>query len=120
EKRCDSCDTFSSIMETPLTAVGIDYSIKERMQTHQQGGGAKIGVGFAGADISSRREDKTITASKINPNSPSWVAEKLKNLKGVFLIDEADAISTGEDKKKIAELIKTLSDTNSNFKLVVV
>jgi len=120
EKRCDSGDDFASIVEEPLEAVGVDFAIKEQSYTHNQGGGAKINVGVAKAGIDSKRESKTTSTSIVKPESPSWVARKLKNLKGVFLIDEADAIANDEDKKKIAELIKLLSDSNSDFKLVVV
>ncbi len=41
-------------------------------------------------------------------------------MSGIILIDEADAITNSSDKKKIAELIKQLSDANSPFKIVVV
>jgi len=120
EKRCDSGDTFSSIFEEPLEKVGIDFSFKEKTQTHNQGGGAEINAGFVKADLSSKRETKTTQTATFKPDSPSWVANQLKSLSGIMLIDEADAISSNKDKKKIAELIKLLSDYNSTFKLVVV
>lgn len=120
EKRCDSSDTFASIVEEPLESIGVDFSFKEKTKTHNEGGGAKLSAGFINADISSKRETKTTNLSTKKPSSPSWVANKLRNLVGVFLIDEVDAISNNEDKKKIAELIKLLSDYNSEFKLVVV
>lgn len=120
EKRCDSGDTFSSIFEAPLGVCGVDLSFKESSQTHNQGGGAAINAGFAKADLSSKRETKTTSISTYKPESPSWVANHLKSLSGIMLIDEADALHNDSDKKKIAELIKLLSDHNSNFKLVVV
>ena len=120
EKRCDSDDTFSSIFEAPLEALGIDLSFKEVTKTHNQGGGAAISVGLAKADLSSIRATKTTTTTTFKPDSPSWVANQLKSLSGIMLIDEADAIQANSDKKKIAELIKLLSDQNSRFKLVVV
>ncbi|WP_417498934.1 AAA family ATPase [Methylophaga sp.] len=120
EKRCDSGDVFASIVEEPLEAVGVDLALKEQSYTHNQGGGAKINAGLVKAGLDSKRESKTTSMSTVKPESPSWVAKKLKDLKGVFLIDEADAIANDEDKKKIAELIKLLSDSNSDFKLVVV
>lgn len=120
EKRCDSGDTFSSIVEEPLEESGIDFTFKEKTQTHNQGGSAKLNAGIASADLNSRRETRTTNTIKLKPESPSWVANKIKGLVGVFLIDEVDAIKSDDDKKKIAELIKILSDCNSNFKLVVV
>ena len=120
EKRCDSSDTFSSIFEEPLEKSGVDFSFKEETKTHNQGGGAAISAGFAKADLSSKRETKITSTSNFKPDSPSWVANQLKSLSGIMLIDEADAIEHNTDKKKIAELIKLLSDHNSSFKLVIV
>ncbi len=120
EKRCDSDDTFSSIFEDPLEKCGIDLSFKEETRTHNQGGGAGINTGFVKADLSSKRERKETKISSFKPDSPSWVAKQIGSLSGILLIDEADAISNNSDKKKIAELIKLLSDSNSPFKIVVV
>lgn len=120
EKRCDSGDTFSSIFEEPLAECGVDLSFREATQTHTQGGGAAVNAGFAKAGVSSNRETRTTNTAIFKPESPSWVANQLKHLSGIMLIDEADAIKNNSDKKKIAELIKLLSDHNSSFKLVVV
>jgi Cdc6-like AAA superfamily ATPase len=120
EKRCDSCDTFSSIITEPLEAAGINLTLKEQTRTHNQGGGAKISAGFAKAELSSNLVTKTTTKSTINPDSPSWAAKQLQDLVGVFLIDEVDALRVKREKYKIAELIKLLSDANSKFKVVVV
>lgn len=120
EKSCDSNDTFASIFEAPLESVGIDFSFVESTKTHNEGGDAGVSVSFVKANVSSKRETKTTSSTIIKPDSPSWVASQLKDISGVFLIDEADSIQSNEDKKKIAELIKLLSDCNSPFKLVVV
>jgi Cdc6-like AAA superfamily ATPase len=120
EKRCDSGDTFSSIFEEPLKKSGIDLSFKEETKTHNQGSGAAISAALIKADLSSKQETKTTSSANFKPDSPSWVANQLKSLSGIMLIDEADAIELDKDKKKIAELIKLLSDYNSNFKLVIV
>ncbi|KPZ56269.1 ATP-binding protein [Pseudoalteromonas sp. P1-25] len=120
EKSCDSRDTFATIFEKPLEASGVDFSFKEKTQTHNEGAGAGLDIGIAKANIASKREIKTTTSAIFKPDSPSWVANQLKDLSGVFLIDEADSIQSDDDKKKIAELIKLLSDSNSDFKLVVV
>lgn len=120
EKRCDSSDTFESIVLEPLRAVGIEFDVKERSESHSRGGGANIGIGIAKADVASRRETKKTFTQSTNASSPSWVADKIKGLTALFLIDEVDAIHNNEDKKKIAELIKQLSDVNSKFKIIVV
>lgn len=120
EKRCDSSDTFSTLFLEPLSEVGIDLSLKEQTLTQNSGGGAKVNIGIAKADLSSKHETKLTSVSTINPDSPSWVAKQLRTLKGICLIDEADAIVCEVEKKKIAELVKLLSDYNSPFKLVIV
>lgn len=43
-----------------------------------------------------------------------------KDLNTLLLIDEFDSIQNKEDKHKVAELIKLLSDSNSSFKIFVV
>ncbi|OAI18963.1 hypothetical protein A1507_08665 [Methylomonas koyamae] len=52
-------------------------------------------------------------------NSPSWVAAQIKNLDALFLLDEIDVIAR-EEKWKIAELIKQLSDEGSELKFLIV
>ncbi|MDP3332674.1 MAG: AAA family ATPase [Methylococcaceae bacterium] len=120
EKRCDSQDSFASIVQAALIEAKVDISTREKTLTHNEGGDAQLSVGIAKASLSSKSEHKTTANHLTNTNSPSWVAEKLKDCKGIFLIDEVDAIPSLEDKKKIAELIKLLSDFDSEFKLVVV
>ena len=52
--------------------------------------------------------------------SPSWICNKVKDNNILLLIDEFDAISNNDDKHKIAEVIKLLSDSNSSFKIFIV
>ncbi|MDE0925527.1 MAG: ATP-binding protein [Methylophilaceae bacterium] len=108
EKWCDSSDTFSTIFESPLENCGVDFSLKETTRTHDQGGGATINAGFAKADLSSNRETKTTNTATFKPSSPSWVANKLKSLSGIMLIDEADAIQDDSDKKRLQSLYNYL------------
>lgn len=103
-----------------LNAFDIDVTIKEKTLSHNEGGDAGIALGFAKAGVNSKKETKTTHSSTVHIDSPSWVAGKIKDKKGIFLVDEADAITAVADKKKIAELIKLLSDFNSELKLVVV
>ena len=120
EKKCDSGDTFPSILAEPLSRVGVNLSLKEKVNSHNEGMGAGISAGFAKADLGSKREVKVTSLSDAKPDSPSWVADKIRGLSGLFLIDEADAIQSQDDKKKLAELVKCLSDYNSKFKVVIV
>lgn len=48
--------------------------------------------------------------------SPSWICDKIKDLNILLLIDEFDSIQNKDDKHKVAELIKLLSDSNSSLK----
>ncbi len=116
-KRCDSEDTFESVLEKPLKNVGVDVSVKETTNSHQEKGKAEISAGFASADIESSRQK---VEKRIGNISASFVAEKLEGSEGVLVVDEADAIQDSANKKKLAELIKHLSDCNSKFKLLVV
>lgn len=52
--------------------------------------------------------------------APSYAAEQLGKLDGLLLIDEADAISTRQDRRQVADFMKILSDNDSKFKVLVV
>lgn len=118
QKRCDSRDTFASILATPLRAFGIDTRVLESSSSLKQGGEAGLKIPIAKAGIHTERESKT-TYRPVDL-SPSVVAEQLQDRKGLLLIDETDAIASPDEKRKIAELIKLLSDNGSEFKLLVV
>jgi Cdc6-like AAA superfamily ATPase len=119
-KRCDSEDTFASIVREPLRYLGIDYEISEETKSHAEGGDARLKIPVAEGGFASRRTTTIKRVPQQKVDSPSWVAERLTKLKGLFLIDEADALSRKIDRKKIAELIKLLSDARSGFKIMVV
>ena len=120
EKRCDSSTGFEQIVVEPLRTVGIDLDLSEYSKTHKQGGKAGIRIPIAEAGLDSARERSEKYRGKGGVISASEVANALKGLKGLLVIDEADAIRTIEDKKKLAELIKLLSDTGSAFKVLIV
>lgn len=48
------------------------------------------------------------------------MAEQLQSKPGIFLIDEVDAVAGKDDRKKLAELVKLLSDNKSQLKIVLV
>jgi len=119
-KRCGSEDSFASVVRVPLRAVGIDYELSERTQSVEEGGSGKVKILVAEGAIKTQRSMSTKTVPRNEPDSPSWVAEHLTQLKGLFLIDEVDALHRKGDRQKIAELIKLLSDARSDFKIMVV
>jgi len=116
-KTCSSEDTFLSILSAPLKSIGIDVSLIETSHAHTEKGsaGASAYVFKAGVESSRQNTEKKQTSLKV-----SNVADSLKKISGLLIIDEADAVSLSEEKRKIAELIKLLSDAGSPFKLMVV
>lgn len=119
-KRCDSQDTFATIMELPLRYAGIDLETIEQTASHTEGGGAKVRAFVASGSIQSNRTKSSKKQMITHADSPSWVAEHINGLKGLFIIDEADALSRKGDRKKLAEFIKLLSDNGSNLKVMIV
>lgn len=120
KKRCDSTDTFVSIVESPLRAVDVDISVTELSSTHAQGGGANIGIPGVGAKIDSQRTQQQKSVGARELASPSWVAEKLNDLSGLLLVDEVDALKSPKDRHLLAELVKQLSDNGSKLKVLLV
>ncbi len=112
-KRCSSSDNFTTILELPLKEKNVNIYGINTSKTNTYG-----------LDISSLsgKKDKTIleAGGSVLANSPSWVAENIADIDGLLLIDEFDSITNTEDKHKIAELIKLLSDRNSKIKILIV
>jgi Cdc6-like AAA superfamily ATPase len=120
EKRCDSSDTFESIVLKVLRALEIEHQNRETTQTTNRGGKASIKIPVAGAELDSHRQNAVKVVHQVSLSSPSWVAEQLQSKPGIFLIDEVDAVAGKEDRKKLAELVKLLSDNKSQLKIVLV
>jgi Cdc6-like AAA superfamily ATPase len=118
KKRCDSEDTFISIVRDPLSAVGVDVELHE----HSAGTSRKrtAGVGWRGLGVGRDKEATDTATYHRSAPSPSVVANYLAKLRGILLIDEAEAIKSAADKRRLAELIKHLSDQGSPFKVLVV
>lgn len=108
-KRCSKSDTFSSIFEDTLANLGVDISISSTNSV--------AGVNLKIAEYQNSVERK---GDQNRIQSPSWVCNKIKDSNVLLLIDEFDAIQGKDDKHKVAELIKLLSDSNSLFKIFVV
>lgn len=114
-KRCDQADTFESILAGPLRDIGADLTMTQytKSRTKNAEGSLKmLKAGVARGIVETYAAQRTL--------SPSTVAEALEDVHGLLVIDEADAISNTSDRRKIAELIKLLSDANSPFKVMVV
>lgn len=109
-KTCDSQDTFSSIILHLFYKSNIKCIKNKKEYNSRTFSSSFIGLG---------KQQENEIAVYSNINSPSWVAEQIEHLNGVYLIDELDVIGD-EDKKKIAELIKQLSDKGSKFTIFVV
>lgn len=116
-KTCGSEDTFETILSAPLKMAGVDTSISEINSSLKEKMDARISVVVANGGLESVREKNE---KKIINLSVSSVADLLKDLTGLLVVDEADAIVDINEKKKIAELIKLLSDAGSGFKIMVV
>lgn len=118
-KRCDSQDTFETIVQAPLKAVGADLTLTGLSTTDNiRMSGALRGGPLSAGGESSQEVLATYTAT--GSLSPSTVAQALRNLDALLVVDEADAIASGDDRRKLAELIKHLSDEGSAFKIMVV
>ena len=108
-KRCSKSDNFSTLFDDLLMHCGIDTSVSNRVQ--QQG------IKFNPIEVG-RAITKEGCLNKLE--SPSWIHNKIKDSNVLMLIDEFDSIQDVDDKHKVAELIKLLSDSNSLCKLFVV
>lgn len=120
-KRCDGDDTFISVITPLLEEVGINLHIQSTQRQKAEGGKAGLDLKLISAGVDTKSTDTT-TESGINSSeiTPSWAAKKVSNLKALFLIDEVDALKNQDDKRRIAELVKLLSDEASPLKIILV
>lgn len=114
-KRCDQADTFESIVHGPLAAVGGDLTLKSVSEEAT----GKVKVDFK---VIAGGGDKKYTGNYDVSSSltPSTVAELVHDVVGLLIVDEVDAIENPRERRKLAELIKLLSDAGSNFKILIV
>ncbi len=112
QKRCDSHDTFKSIVEPILNSIGVDSSSLTKESENTWGLNKVLNVGT--------RSIVTAEGNAHNSLSPSWVVDKIKDVNGILLIDEFDVIADNTEKKKIAEMIKLLSDCRSSLTVFIV
>lgn len=117
-KRCDNQDCFKTIVSDLLIEIGHDpYEEPNATQKSISIGGGNIkGVPLPKIESKSVK-NKGVTTKY---DSPSWVAKNTAHLKAIFIIDELDAVRDPNEKRKIAELIKFLSDEGSTLKVLLV
>ena len=121
--RCDSHSTFEHMIAAPLQHNGIDLRLSETANEHNEGGGASVGVDFGisvKAGVKSARKVTEKRGPIERPVSPAAAAHILSGTTGLLVIDELDAIESAKERRKLAEFIKHLSDTNSKFKILAV
>jgi energy-coupling factor transporter ATP-binding protein EcfA2 len=114
-KRCDRADTFESMLRNPLASVGGDFTLKSASQ--ETTGNASVDLKLA---TGGRGRTVTENYDVSNSLSPSTVAELIHDVNGLLLVDEVDAIADSVERRKLAELIKLLSDARSGFKILIV
>lgn len=117
-KRCDSQDTFLTIIDKPLRASGIDPDLMQSTSSHKSGVGGGVNIGVVKADL--KRDTNHTETYKSSFFTPSCVAEIISNVRGLLYIDEIDVLANPNDRFLLAELMKQLSDSGSNFKILVV
>lgn len=120
KKICDSHDSFETIIEPLLQKVGYDLLVDKVECQNEISMTAAVKVPYVSAGVQHKDADKTVfNGVKGRASSPSWVAERIKGLSVLFLLDEIDVIKE-EEKWKIAELVKQLSDEGSSLKFLIV
>lgn len=118
-KRCDTSDNFVSIVRAPLAAVGAELTLQQVSSKQVRGGHAEVAPWIL--KFGRQKSDEHQSTYEANGAlSPSTVAEAIADLDALLVIDEADAIQGSEDRKRLAELIKLLSDSGSALKVMVV
>lgn len=121
KKRCDGDDDFSSVISPLLEQVGINTKLTSTQKLKAEGGKAGLSIPGVSAGVNTTTTNTT-TESGVEAGeiSPSWVADKTAQLAALFLIDEVDALRNPDDKRRLAELVKLLSDEGAPLKIILV
>lgn len=121
KKRCDADDNFVSVVSPILAEAGINLQVQSTEYQKVEGGQGSLKVPLASASIDTHTTNKkTEIGVSRQEITASWVADKIGDLKALFLIDEVDALSNSDDKRRLAELVKLLSDSGSPLKIILV
>jgi hypothetical protein len=121
-KRCSSKETLSTIFFEPLKKCGVDTTIVEITNSSESSGGADVSAFFAKGGVGSKRGQTEKRGSVEKSLTSSVVAELLSTKigRGLFIVDETDAIADESVKYQLAEIVKLLSDSHSTFKIMLV
>ena len=119
-KSCDRNDSFKTLFLEVIQKLGIDISAESFAKSHKYSGNVGMSAGFVSGNVNGEYESTTMFKNNLNLDSPSWLANKVKDLECIFLLDEVDTLKHSEDREKLAEFIKLLSDLDSKFKVVIV
>lgn len=115
---CDSQTTFESLSKAMLKRLGLEAPAETTL-SHEETMKANVSAVVATGELNSKKT----RSSKALPGvlTPAAVAALLEGHKPALIaIDEADTIASEEDKGRLAELLKLLSDADSELKLIVV
>ena len=119
-KRCDSDDTFETIVADPLDDLKFFDRPIEHFVTRKDAGEAGMGLFAARASASTSSERGSKAIARRLDIQPSVAASHINGHPGLLVIDETDAIRRTDDKAKLAEFVKLLSDGASPFKVLIV
>lgn len=118
---CDSSDDYNTIFAPILGELGFGGIEVEETTEKVEGGSAQLRIPFAqaGVDTHSRRSVRVVSGMPTSLK-PSTVAEFLEDKDVLILIDELDRLGADDDRTKLAETIKQLSDRGAGAKLLLV
>jgi hypothetical protein len=104
-----------------LKKCGINLKVQKIEYEKAEGGKAGLSIPIVSAGVETKTTCSTTEDGVDDAEvTPSWVAEKVAHLHALFVIDEVDVIKNYEDKRRIAELVKLLSDHGSMLKVLLV
>ena len=117
---CDSDSTFVSIFTECLRSLGIATESVSTTEDLAQTKKAGLKVYVAEGGLEAERKTSISRVSPALRMTPSSVAAALDGVKAIIVIDEFEALPDKEDRRRIAELVKQLSDRGSSVKLLMV
>ena len=116
---CDSSSTFEDIVCQPLADEGINIHLDQTETGITTGGTAGITTPIISV-TGTVHGTTTNTYRKYRPVSPGEAQRALNERAAILVVDEADAIQNDQDKIRLAEFIKLLSDNHSKLKVMIV
>ncbi|GBF26138.1 hypothetical protein MnTg02_01175 [bacterium MnTg02] len=128
-KRCDNETTFRSIVDDALNEAGIDIiSGGARIQNQSWDLGAVVPTPLGSPEETwTKSGNRPAESNRAAANlfdraaSPACVAKQIAREKVLYILDEVDLIASDEVRKKLARLVRFVSDdTASQFKFLIV